>query len=670
MSESKSKNKNKNNTKNTKNAKPAAKKAGRKQSSVKTSSADRRNAAREKDKKSNRAERSSRSGRNDRSARMSRGEAAAKAGKAPRSNKSAKQTRQNRPANPSPIVFAPRKPKLPGKKISSALPVRVIPLGGLHEIGKNMTAIEYDDEMIIIDCGLSFPDDDMFGIDKVIPDFTYLLESKKKIRGLVITHGHEDHIGGIPYLLKQINVPIYGMRFPLGLIRNKLEEHNLTADMHFVEAGDVFRLGRHFRVEAQRITHSIADSICLKIDTPAGAIFHTGDFKIDYTPVDGNKIDFGRLAQIGNEGVLLMMADSTNVMRQGFTRSEMKVGETLDIIFPSAKSRIIIATFSSNVHRIQRIIDTALRCNRKVAITGRSMVNVFELAKELGYIRIPDHMLVDLNHAKHVPDNQLVIITTGSQGEPMSALARMASMEHKSIHIKKGDMVILSSTPVPGNELTVSNVVDQLIEKGAEVIYSDIAETHVSGHACREELKLMHSLIRPKFFMPVHGEYRFLQKHAQLAEYLGMDPDNIFILSNGDALSLTADQAQIQEKAAQADGVMVDGLGVGDVGTIVLRDRRLLSESGLIIMVASIDRDSRSLVSGPDIITRGFVYARENEDLIDETCRRAEETIEDCLDRGMSDWNAIKTNVREELRRYIYSKTKRTPIILPIIQEV
>lgn len=549
-------------------------------------------------------------------------------------------------------------------------PVRVIPLGGLHEIGKNMTAIEYKDEIIIIDCGLSFPDDDMFGIDKVIPDFTYLEKSRKKILGLVITHGHEDHIGGIPYLLRKINVPIYGMRFPLGLIQNKLDEHGLQADMHFIEAGDVFPLGRYFRVEAQRITHSIADSICLKIDTPAGVIFHTGDFKIDYTPVDGNKIDFGRLAQIGNEGVLLMMADSTNVMRQGFTRSEMKVGETLDIIFRSARSRIIIATFSSNVHRIQRIIDIALQCKRKVAISGRSMVNCFELAKELGYIRIPDHMLVDLNRAKNIPDSELVIITTGSQGEPMSALARMASMEHKSIRIKKGDMVILSSTPVPGNELTVSNVVDQLIEKGAEVIYSDIAETHVSGHACREELKLMHSLIRPKFFMPVHGEYRFLEKHKQLAEYLGMDSKDIFLLANGDCLSLTSAKAEKIEHVADADGVMVDGLGVGDVGTIVLRDRRLLSESGLIILVAAIDCSSRQLVSGPDIITRGFVYARENEDLIDDTCRRAEETIVHCLRRGMNDWNAIKTDVREELRKYVYSKTKRTPIILPIIQEV
>ena len=373
------------------------------------------------------------------------------------------------------------------KKADNAPQVRIIPLGGLGEIGKNMTAIEYENEIMIIDCGLSFPDDDMFGIDKVIPDFTYLTENRRKIKGLVITHGHEDHIGGIPYLLKEINVPIYGMRFPLGLIENKLREHGLKAVMHVVEAGQTFKLGRHFKVEALRITHSIADSMCLSITTPAGRIFHTGDFKIDYTPVDGNPVDFARLAQIGSEGVLLMMADSTNVLRRGYTPSERVVGRTLENIFRRSDRRIIIATFSSNVHRIQKIIDLALLCKRKVAISGRSMVNVVDLAKELGYIKIPSNMLVDLNKAKNVPDKELVVITTGSQGEPMSALARMASSDHKAIKIKPGDMVILSSSPVPGNELTVSNVVNQLVEKGAEVIYSDIADTHVSGHACQEE---------------------------------------------------------------------------------------------------------------------------------------------------------------------------------------
>lgn len=557
-----------------------------------------------------------------------------------------------------------------GRKKAVKAEVKIIPLGGLHEIGKNMTAIEYEDEIMIIDCGLSFPDDDMFGIDKVIPDFSYLKKNSRKIKGLVITHGHEDHIGGIPYLLKEINVPIYGMRFPLGLIENKLKEHKLKAVMHTVEAGETFKLGRNFSIEALRITHSIADSMCMAISMPAGKIFHTGDFKIDHTPVDGDPIDFARLAQIGSEGVLLMMADSTNVLRPGYTSSERVVGRTLEGIFRSSESRIIIATFSSNVHRIQKIIELARLCNRKVAISGRSMVNVVDLAKELGYIKIPANMLVDLNKAKNIPDKELVVITTGSQGEPMSALARMASSDHKAIKIKRGDMVILSSTPVPGNELTVANVVNKLIEKGAEVIYSDIADIHVSGHACQEELKLMHSLIRPKFFMPVHGEYRHLQTHAELAHTMGTPRDNIFILSNGDSLTLSPKKAFKTEKVAEAEGIMVDGLGVGDVGNIVLRDRRLLSESGLIILVAAIDKHANMIVSGPDIISRGFVYVRENEDLIDEACQMAEKILEECIAKDMKDWNGMKTAVREGLKKFIYNKTKRSPVILPIFLEV
>lgn len=556
------------------------------------------------------------------------------------------------------------------KRREPAPKVKIIPLGGLLEIGKNMTAIEYEDEILIIDCGLSFPDDDMFGIDKVIPDFSYITKNSKKIKGLVITHGHEDHIGGIPYLLKEINVPIYGMRFPLGLIENKLKEHGLKAVMRVVGAGQTFRVGRHFKIEALRITHSIADSICLSIMTPAGRIFHTGDFKIDYTPVDGNPIDFARLAQIGSEGVLLMMADSTNVLRKGYTASERVVGRTLENIFRRSDKRIIIATFSSNVHRIQKIIDIALLCKRKVAISGRSMVNVVDLAQELGYIKIPANMLVDINRTRNIPDKELVVITTGSQGEPMSALARMASSEHKSINIKKGDMVILSSTPVPGNELTVSNVVNQLVAKGAEVIYSDIADTHVSGHACQEELKLMHSLIRPKYFMPVHGEYRHLQTHAELAHLLGLPKKNIFLLKNGDCLTVSKDGGYITESLAEAEGIMVDGLGVGDVGNIVLRDRRLLSESGLIIVVAAIDKQANIIASGPDIISRGFVYVRENEDLIDDARCFAERILEDCLQKNMKDWNGMKTAVREGLRKHIYNKTKRNPIILPIFLEV
>jgi len=562
----------------------------------------------------------------------------------------------------------PKKAKTVTRK--AAPKVRIIPLGGLGEIGKNMTAIEYDNEILIVDCGLSFPDDDMFGIDKVIPDFDYLINTEKKIKGLIITHGHEDHIGAIPYLLKEINVPIYGLRFPLGLIESKLSEFGIKGDFHYIEPGKEFRVGRHFNVEPIRITHSIADSVCYSIKTPAGRIFHTGDFKIDYTPVDGNPIDFARLAQIGMEGVLLMMADSTNVVRPGYTQSEMVVGETLEGIFRGTNKRIIIATFSSNVHRIQKIIDIALKCHRKVAVSGRSMVNVVELARELGYIRIPNSKLIDLNKAQNIPDKEMVIITTGSQGEPMSALARMASNDHKSINIRANDMVILSSTPVPGNELTVANVVNKLVEKGAEVIYSDIAETHVSGHACREELKLMHSLIRPKYFMPVHGEARHLRTHAQLAQDLGMPKENIFILNNGDCLQIGSRSAEKIENAANADAIFVDGLGVGDVGNIVLRDRRLLSESGLIIVVATIDKNAGMIVAGPDIISRGFVYVRENEDLIDAACERAESIIIDCLSRDMKDWNGIKTAVREGLKKYIYNKTKRSPIILPIFMEV
>ena len=556
------------------------------------------------------------------------------------------------------------------KKRTKPAEIKIVPLGGLLEIGKNMTALEFENEILIIDCGLSFPDDDMFGIDKVIPDFSYLRENSKKIKGLVITHGHEDHIGAVPYLIKELNIPIYGTRFPLGLIENKLKEHGLKAVMHTVAAGETFKVGKNFSIEALRITHSIADSICLSITTPAGRIFHTGDFKIDYTPVDGDPIDFARLAQIGSEGVLLMMADSTNVLRQGYTSSERVVGRTLENIFRSSENRIIIATFSSNVHRIQKIIDLARVCNRKVAISGRSMVNVVDLATEMGYIKVPANTIVDLNKAKNIPDKELVAITTGSQGEPMSALARMASSEHKAVKIKPGDRVILSSTPVPGNELTVANVVNQLLEKGAEVIYSDIADIHVSGHACQEELKLMHSLIRPKFFMPVHGEYRHLRTHAELAHSLGMPLENIFLLENGDCLTVSQKKAVKTEKVAEAEGIMVDGLGVGDVGNIVLRDRRLLSESGLIILVAAIDKGSNIIASGPDIISRGFVYVRENEDLIDEACSMAEDILQECLDKEMKDWNGMKTAVREGLRKFIYNKTKRSPVILPIFLEV
>ncbi len=546
--------------------------------------------------------------------------------------------------------------------------VRVIPIGGLNGIGKNMTLLEYQDQILIIDCGMTFPEDEMYGIDVVLPDFSYLQSSGKKIKGIILTHGHEDHIGAIPYFLKVLNAPIYGTRLTLGLVKSKLEEHGLKARLNTIKPGDKFKLGP-FGVETIRTTHSIADAVCYCIDTPAGRIFHTGDFKIDYTPVDGEPINFTKLAEIGAKGVTLMMADSTNALRPGFTASEKVVGETLANIFEDVNQRIIIATFSSNVHRVQKIIDNAVKCKRKVAISGRSMENVVNIAMELGYLSVPAGTLVDIKKINTIPDKQLLIITTGSQGEPMSALSRMASNDHKSVQIKKGDVVILSSTPVPGNEKMVSNVVNKLIEKEATVIYSDIADTHVSGHACEEELKIMHSLIKPKFFMPVHGETRHLMAHKEIAKNLGMKNNSIFILENGQILNLTRRRAEILKETVPAEDILVDGLGVGDVGNIVLRDRRLLSESGLIIVVAALDR-SRNVVSGPDIISRGFVYVRENEDLIENARLVVEKALLGCCKKNNKDWNAMKSTVKDSLRTFIYEKTKRSPVILPIFLEV
>ena len=547
--------------------------------------------------------------------------------------------------------------------------LKVIPIGGLNEIGKNMTLLECNDQIMIIDCGLSFPDDEMYGIDIVIPDFSYLIANRERITGMIITHGHEDHIGAIPYLLKNIDIPVYGTRLTLGLVQNKLKEHGIKGDLRTIKAGDKVTLGC-FDIETIRTTHSIADSICLAITTPAGVVFHTGDFKIDYTPIDGEPIDFSRLAEIGKKGVTLMMCDSTNVTRPGFTASEKVVGQTIENIFRNAKTRIIIATFSSNVHRVQKIIENAVKFGRKVAVSGRSMENVVALAIELGYLDIPPGTLVDLKMTKNIPDDKLVIITTGSQGEPMSALSRIASGEHKAVKLKKGDTVILSSTPIPGNEKTVSNVVNKLFEKGAEVIYSDIADIHVSGHACQEELKLIHSLIKPKFFMPVHGEYRHLIAHARLAENLGMKKENIFVLENGDILNVNKRRAKREQDMVEADAILVDGLGVGDVGNIVLRDRKLLSESGLIIVVAAIEKESHTVVSGPEIISRGFVYVRENEHLMEESRKVAMEALSKCSKKKMKDWNALKSQVRDALSSYIYETTKRSPIILPIFLEV
>ena len=517
--------------------------------------------------------------------------------------------------------------------------LKVIPIGGLNEIGKNLTLLEYKNEILIIDCGMSFPDDEMYGIDIVIPDFTYLINNQEKIVGMVLTHGHEDHIGAVPYLLKYINVPVYGTRLTLGLVENKLKEHNIQGDLRTIYAGDKIQLGC-FNVEAIRTTHSVADAICLAIDTPAGLVFHSGDFKIDYTPLDGEPIDFAKLASLGKKGVTLMLCDSTNAVRPGFTASEQVVGQTIETIFRKCKTRIIIATFSSNVHRVQKIIESAIKVGRKVAVSGRSMENVVALAIELGYLDIPAGTLVDLKMTRNIPDDKLVIITTGSQGEPMSALTRIAGGEHRAVKLKPGDTVILSSSPIPGNEKTVSNVVNKLFEKGAEVIYSDIADIHVSGHACQEELKLMHSLLKPKYFMPVHGEYRHLIQHARLAENLGMDPENIFVLDNGDTLNITRNSAVKEETKVPADAILVDGLG------------------------------SREVVSGPDIISRGFVYVRENEGLIEEARQVAMAAMEKCHDKNIRDWNSMKSQVRDSLSSYIYETTKRTPIILPIFLEV
>lgn len=575
-------------------------------------------------------------------------------------------TRSNRPSTNA----AKKSSKPAGTKTRKTNDfLKIIPLGGLNEIGKNITVLEYRDQILIIDCGMSFPEDDMYGIDVVIPDFSYLEKNANKIVGLVITHGHEDHIGAIPYFLRKVNVPIYATRITLGLIENKLKERGISGNLNVITAGDKFRVG-DFTVQTIRTTHSVADAISLNISTPAATLFHTGDFKIDYTPIDGEPIDLQKFAEIGMQGVDIMLADSTNATRKGFTKSEKFVGEALDKIFSRAKGRIIIATFSSNVHRVQKIIELAIKYGRKFTVSGRSMDNVVNLAQELGYIKFPKGSYVELNKANNIPDSEMVIITTGSQGEPMSALTRMANDEHRNVKLKKGDMVILSSSPVPGNEKSVSNVVNRLYDKEVDVIYNDIADIHVSGHACQEELKLIQSLIKPKFFMPVHGESRHLKEHAKLAESLGQKPENIFILSNGDQLSVNKERAIKFEHVVSADDILVDGLGVGDVGNIVLKDRKLLSESGLIIVVASVDIKAGILVSGPEIVSRGFIYVKENEDIINKAKEIAERSINDSLSYRNVDWNEMKTSVIEDLRKFIYKNTHRSPLILPIFMDV
>lgn len=548
--------------------------------------------------------------------------------------------------------------------------VKVIPLGGVNEIGKNMTVVEYKNEIIVIDCGMMFPEEEMFGIDIVIPDISYLLKNKNKVKGIVLTHGHEDHIGALPYVLKQLNVPVYGTRLTLGIVETKLKEHGLLSDctLKVVKHNDVITFN-DLSVEFIKNSHSIADSCSLAIHTPLGTILHTGDFKVDYTPIDGVVMDFARLAELGRQGVILLLADSTNVERPGYTMSERTVGETFQKIFNETRGRIIVATFASNIHRIQQIIDAAMKYKRKVAISGRSIENIVEVASNLGYLKIPEDLFISIDDINKYPDHKIVIITTGSQGEPMSALARMSVSEHKKVEIQRGDLVIISATPIPGNEKFISRVINQLFKKGANVVYESLADIHVSGHACQEELKLIHTLVKPKYFMPVHGEYRHLKQHSLLAQKLGMDEDDIFIADIGQVLEITHDGAKINGNVT-AGQVLVDGLGVGDVGNIVLRDRKHLSQDGILTVVVTIEKETGKVIAGPDIISRGFVYVRESEDLIEESKKIVKKVLDNCVMNQIKDWATIKSNIKDELKTYLYEKTKRNPMILPIIMEI
>ncbi|MDY5020899.1 MAG: ribonuclease J [Blautia sp.] len=545
--------------------------------------------------------------------------------------------------------------------------MKVIPLGGLEQIGMNITAFEYEDSIVVVDCGLSFPEDDMLGIDLVIPDVTYLKENIEKVKGFVITHGHEDHIGALPYVLKEVNVPIYSTKLTLGLIANKLKEHNLTRSTKLKEVkhGQVINLG-DFSIEFIKTNHSIQDASALAIYSPVGIIVHTGDFKVDYTPVFGDAIDLQRFAEIGKKGVLALMCDSTNAERPGFTMSERSVGRVFDSLFNEHRNaRIIIATFASNVDRVQQIINTAYRFGRKVAVEGRSMVNVITTASELGYLRIPDNTLIEIDQVKNYPDDQMVLITTGSQGESMAALSRMAANIHKKITIKPNDTIIFSSHPIPGNEKAVSKVINELSMKGAKVVFQD---AHVSGHACQEEIKLIYSLVRPKYAIPVHGEYRHLTAQSHVVEELGIPKENIFILASGNVLEFDGQKAEITGKV-HTGAILVDGLGVGDVGNIVLRDRQHLAEDGIMIVVMTLERHSNVVLAGPDIVSRGFVYVRESEDLMDGAREIVQDALDICLDRGITDWGKIKNMVKDALSDYLWKRTKRSPMILPIIME-
>lgn len=550
--------------------------------------------------------------------------------------------------------------------------LRIIPLGGLHEVGKNMTVIEYRDEIILIDCGMTFPEDDMPGIDVVIPDITYLLKNRKKIKGIVITHGHEDHIGAVPYVLKQINVPVYGTKLTLALLENKLKEHRLLRSTKLVTVSykKPMKVGKYFDIEWISVNHSIPDAAALAITTPLGVLVHTGDFKVDFTPIAGAPIDLNRLAEIGDKGVLALFSESTNVLREGFSMSERKVGATLDRLFALMRNnRIIIATFASNVFRIQQIINAAERYNRKVVLSGRSMLTVMGIAENLGYLRVKKNTIVDIKDMDRYNPKQLVLITTGSQGEPMSAMTRIANSQHKRIQLTKDDVIILSSHPIPGNENAVNTVINTLLDKGVRVIYESLSEIHVSGHAYQEEHKLMLSLLKPKFFIPVHGEVKHLLKHAEVAQRMGIPKNNIFLLENGACLEMNKTEAH-RVKDVESGQVLIDGLGIGDVGNIVLRDRKHLSEDGLIIAIIAMNKKTGEMVSGPDIISRGFVYVRESTDLMNDVRNTVSKSVENCKQSNVKEWSAIKSQIRDDLRNFIFKKTRRNPMILPIIMDI
>ncbi len=590
------------------------------------------------------------------------------ASKSNNAKKSIDKTTQKKNADRS---YSSNNKKRTTRSKSQSKPLRIIPLGGLGEIGKNITVYEYDGDMILVDCGMTFPDEDTPGVDSIIPDFTYILENRDKIKGLVVTHGHEDHIGAIPYLLKNFNVPIYATRLTIGLISGKLKEHKLLGDAKLNEVADgkTVTLGK-FKVEFIHVNHSIPDAVGFAITCGAGTVVHMGDFKIDTTPIDDKVIDLARFAELGKAGVLALLSDSTNAERPGYTSSERLVGESFSNLFKKAEGhRIIVATFSSNIHRIQQIIDEAVRCNRKVAVSGRSMINVVNVASELGYLNVPEGVLVDIDTIKNYSPDELVVVTTGSQGEPMSALSRMASSEHRQVEINPGDMIIISATPIPGNEKLVNRVVNELMKRGANVVYEKMYDVHVSGHACQEEQKIILSLVKPKYFIPVHGEQKHLYKHAQLAYAMGIDYNSVVIGANGNVFELTNKAIKCTETVT-AGRVLVDGLGVGDVGSIVLRDRKHLAEDGIIVVNVAIDAVTREVVSGPDIVSRGFVYVKESDELMAQLDNVVCNVLENCYVLGVKDWNTIKIRIKDGVSRFLYNKTHRSPMVLPVIMEV